>query len=85
MVQAVGKILRHGYSATDEPDGLGITASVVHYNNKADLEKELDDLLRAAVWMHMKGDIFMPCLKHHGFGKSNLPVDLRYFHHQHED
>lgn len=72
VIQAIGKILRHGYESYDPSD-------LKHKGNRADLERELNDVLAAIGLMEKKGDISTPT--------AELPDGrtLRYMHHQGED
>jgi NTP pyrophosphatase (non-canonical NTP hydrolase) len=74
VLQAIGKIKRHGYNSFDptDPDHLG--------NNRNDLERELEDVIKAIVLMQFNGDI-----------RDIVDTDCwdfeylrnkRYFHHQ---
>ena len=76
VVQACMKILRHGWNATDYPDG---PASVVHYDNRENLIEELRNVRKAYERMKLEGDL----------GKENpfrsvkkRKLTNQYFHHQ---
>lgn len=69
--QAVGKILRHGYSGT-HPDG-GPT-------NKKALESELGDVKAAISLMTQSGDLLAESIHYSMFSK--LQRVFRYMHHQ---
>ncbi|MEG3086202.1 hypothetical protein [Sphingomonas sp. PB4P5] len=69
IIQAVGKVLRHGYAST-HPDG--------GPDNRAMLSREVRDLFAVAEAMGFVGDIAGP-------GLDNLATwerKLRYTHHQ---
>lgn len=71
VIQAVGKILRHGYEST-HPDG-GPT-------NREALRREIVDLRVIAYMMGLKGD-FPPILKDTEFEEA-YGRKYRYAHHQ---
>lgn len=52
VIQAIGKIIRHGYESKDptNPD---------HEGNRADLIRELSDVTAAVLLMDREGDITM--------------------------
>lgn len=71
--QAIGKILRHGYSSTnpivpDSPD------------NRAQLTKELGDVQCAIKLLCSAGDLEKPLIK--TAAKSKLKSVIRWMHHQ---
>lgn len=68
IIQAVGKILRHGYSSyhPDDPEGP---------DNRDRLQREVDDLITVSKIMVLGRDITL--------GKtSDITRKLRYTHHQ---
>lgn len=71
-VQAIGKILRHGYTSVnpDRPDK----------DNRSDLEAELGDVRAAEFMMFSSGDISPSKLER--FRKKKLYKKNRYLHHQ---
>lgn len=48
--QAIGKIIRHGYFSYDP-------SNPNHLGNRADLEREIEDVLKAISLLAQKGDI----------------------------
>ena len=68
--QAVGKILRHGYHSYDP-------TNPAHLGNKADLERELKDVIKAINYMSQKFDI-----NHIILDSYDMPIMMKYSHHQ---
>lgn len=69
VIQACSKIIRHGYESKN-PD------LMISMTNREDLEKEIDDVLKAINFMVKSEDVVMP-------NKYAYP-SLKYFHHQKE-
>lgn len=67
VIQAVTKILRHGYNSYDptKPN---------HKGNRADLVREIGDLQKVIHFMEVKRDIEMPI-------PFDLNVSAKYLHH----
>lgn len=70
-VQAVCKVLRHGYDSDDE--GRRQTT------NREDLEREMGDVRAAMILLCESGDVHKHAVHHHADQKLRLP---RYTHHQ---
>lgn len=71
--QAIGKILRHGYNSFDP-------TNPNHKGNRTDLERELNDVVKAIALMQFNNDISdIIDLEYYDFTylRSN-----KYFHHQ---
>ena len=72
-IQAVGKILRHGYESRNPDESNG-------YTNRQQLEKEVADV-RAAIAMLIKAkDLSRIAVESHQQGRENKVQ--RYMHHQ---
>lgn len=71
VVQAVGKILRHGY-ASRHPDGGD--------SNRQLLQRELGDVAAAVKLMHLRGDVADATIS--GYRDLKLQKVKRYLHHQ---
>ena len=71
VVQAVGKILRHGYESRHP---------VTQSNNRDELQKEIGDLRAAVTMMHNAGDIADCTIA--GFEQIKLDKIGKYLHHQ---
>lgn len=71
VIQAIGKILRHGYEST-HPDG-GPT-------NREALERECGDLRHAVLRLQKEGDLSVRAI--HGWSNAKAQNIERYLHHQ---
>lgn len=72
VIQAIGKILRHGYDSKDPTNSN-------HKGNRADLEREIGDAYTAITLMSNEGDLSLMRIM-----ASSQEMDLseKYFHHQ---
>lgn len=70
LIQAIGKVLRHGYDSKN-PDAVG------HLGNRFDLENEAGDVLSGIKMLIDKGDI-----NDARVGVRALRPKSEYFHHQ---
>lgn len=72
-IQAIGKILRHGYKSYNPfiPNGR---------NNREDLEKELGDVQAAIELMTKNGDVRSQAIS--DFSATKQLTVIRYLHHQ---
>lgn len=80
IVQAVGKILRHGYESYN-PDG------DIRVSNRESLERELGDLSAAAQLMAGAGDIRAPVVdmwRGRKLARLTAPAQ-QYLHHQRDE
>lgn len=69
--QTISKTLLHGYSASFEG---------VEYNNRADLEREVGDVLGTVDYLIEKGDLNSEVINQHRVTKRNRM--LKYMNHQ---
>lgn len=76
VIQAAGKILRHGYDSTDptNPD---------HAGNRADLERELCDILQVIIHMQDRKDLVCSLFERARWLSANSK--FKYMHHQDEE
>ena len=72
---AIGKIIRHGYDSKDP-------SNPFHKGNRADLERELNDVGRAICFLSQEGDIDMSNVE---VEAEDLPIKMKYSHHQDAD
>lgn len=70
-IQAIGKILRHGYESKD-PD------NPTHKGNKDDLEREMADVYAALTLLSNHGDINLMNVMSYSMTKSRS----KYFHYE---
>lgn len=74
VIQAIGKIMRHGYESHDP------TSASVSPSNRESLEKELGDVKYAINRMALAGDVNVLAIE--GAKKAKADRIHRYLHHQ---